>query len=116
MKSRTLAILAALAIVVGVVLVLIPRTGSAPEVTCLDPSASVWTIQKDGGSCTVSQTDYEAYSSWQNGSSMPYHWAGWFLAVTGACTGVGAWVVHRGETMRRRAEAGELPALTVVVQ
>lgn len=116
MKSRTLAILAALAIVAGVVLVLIPRTGSAPEVTCLDPSASVWTVQKGGESCTVSETDYEAYSSWQNGSSMPFHWAGWLLIVTGVCTGVGAWVVRRGEVMRRKAETGELPALTVVVE
>ena len=116
MKSRTLAILAALAIVVGAALVLVPRTGSAPEVTCLAPSASVWTIQKDGESCTVSQTDYEAYRSWESGSSMPFHWAGWLLIVAGACTGVGAWVVRRGETMRRKADAGELPALTVVVQ
>lgn len=116
MKSRTLAILAAIAIVAGVVLVLIPRTGSAPEVTCLDSSASVWTIQKDGETCTVSEEDYNTYSSWQNGSSMPFHWAGWLLIVTGACTAVGAWVVHRGEVMRRKAETGELPALTVVVE
>ncbi|WP_303325161.1 hypothetical protein [Actinomyces radicidentis] len=115
MKSRTLAILAALAIVVGVVLVLIPRTGSAPEVTCLDPSASVWTIQKDGESCTVSQADYESYSSWRSGSSMPFHWAGWLLVVTGVCTGIGAGVIKRGETLRRRVASGEVGEIRVAV-